>query len=114
MLEKYVSEDATQWAEYLPHIVFSYNITPILNLNSLSPYYLVFGQTPNLPIDNKLDLKGKHIDRIGSLKKVNDLREKIPKLIEKTQKAMKGQYDKSHANVSFSTGEKILKNERRK
>ncbi|KAI5619407.1 hypothetical protein C0J50_21027 [Silurus asotus] len=38
------------WAVYLPQVVFSYNTTPHQSTNQ-SPYFLMFGQDPQLPVD---------------------------------------------------------------
>lgn len=38
------------WAVYLPQVVFSYNTTPHQSTGE-SPYFLMFGQDPQLPVD---------------------------------------------------------------
>ncbi|CAJ1055395.1 Transposon Ty3-I Gag-Pol poly [Xyrichtys novacula] len=38
------------WASYLPQVTFSYNTTPHQSTGE-SPYFLMFGQDPHLPVD---------------------------------------------------------------
>lgn len=53
-------EKKKKWAEYLPELVYSYNVTPH-STSGYSPYFLIFGQEPKLPIDHILQrpVKGK-------------------------------------------------------
>ncbi len=44
-----------KWADYLSEVVFAYNSTPHAT-SGYSPYYLVFGQEPRLPLDDMLSL----------------------------------------------------------
>ena len=59
--------------EQVPTLVHAYNCTRN-NVTGFSPYYLMFGCKPHLPIDlifgtNLMDLKGNHITYIENLKK---------------------------------------------
>ena len=61
------------WREQVPTLVHGYNCTRN-NAMGFSPYYLMFGCKPCLPIDlifgtNIADLKGNHITYIENLKK---------------------------------------------
>ncbi len=44
-----------KWAEYLPELVYTYNVTPH-SASGYSPYFLLFGQEPKLPLDQVLNL----------------------------------------------------------
>lgn len=79
-------------------------------LDGLGPYFLMFGKAPNLPLQNKLDLgnEKEKIDRIGELQKLEKIREKIPKWVEKHQNNQKLKYDKGREEIKFEVGEKIL------
>ena len=61
------------WREQVPTLVHAYNCTRN-NVTGFSPYYLMFGCKPCLPIDlifgtDLKDLKGHHISYIENLKK---------------------------------------------
>ena len=61
------------WREQVPYLVHAYNSTRN-SVTGFSPYYLMFGCKPHLPIDlifgtNLADLKGYHITYIENLKK---------------------------------------------
>ena len=61
------------WREQVPTLVHAYNHTRN-NATGFSPYYLMFGQKPHLPIDlifgmNPADLKGNSIAYVENLKR---------------------------------------------
>ena len=61
------------WREEVPTLLHAYNCTRN-NATGFSPYYLMFGQKPWLPLDlifgtNTADLKGSSITYIGNKKK---------------------------------------------
>lgn len=43
-------EQKSRWPEYLPQLLFSYNTTPHQTTGQ-SPYFLMFGREPQLPVD---------------------------------------------------------------
>lgn len=106
-LNAYVAENPKDWAKYVPFVVFSYNASPMESLKGLSPFYLMFGQSPNLPspLTYQSNDKESRIDKINKLIKI---RESIPKLIEKSNEKMKARYDRNRINVHYEPGEKVL------
>jgi hypothetical protein len=50
MLAMYVSIDQRDWDKYIPYCVYAYN-TSRHEINKFSPYYLLFGREPTLPVD---------------------------------------------------------------
>ena len=73
MLGTLPDKPKSTWREQVPTLVHAYNCTRN-NATGFSPYYLMFGQKPCLPIDllfgtNTADLKGNSITYIENLKK---------------------------------------------
>ena len=73
MLGTLPEKPKSTWGEQVPTMVHVYNCTRN-NVMGSSPYYLMFGCKPHLPIDlifgtNTANLKGNHITYIENLKK---------------------------------------------
>ena len=61
-------EKKRKWHEFLPELVFMYNATPHSS-TGLSPYYLMFGREPQLPVDIVLGGKCVQEEQEGSVDK---------------------------------------------
>lgn len=48
-LRSYLSEMNSDWTKLINYYAFAYNTTPTPNLKGYSPYFIVYGKTPNLP-----------------------------------------------------------------
>ena len=73
MLGTLLEKPKSTWREQVPTLVHAYNCTRN-NATGFSPYYLMFGWKPHLPIDlifgtNTANLKGNSITYIENLKK---------------------------------------------
>ena len=73
MLGTLPDKPKSTWREQVPTLLHAYNFTRN-SATGFSPYYLMFGCKPHLPIDlifgtNLADLKGNHITYIENLKK---------------------------------------------
>jgi len=107
-LKNYINDDNQQrWSYFLPYITLAYNATPQTSTN-YSPFFLMHGFEPYFPIDIKLIPEGIPYDIQKSLKELNDIRNKIPQIIEKAQINQKKYYDKSHRIISFKPGDQVL------
>ena len=86
------------WREEVPTLVHAYNCTRN-NATGFSPYYLMFGWKPHLPIDlifgaNTADLKGNSITYVENLKKRMEWAHKTANdVIKKEEERNKQHYD---------------------
>lgn len=100
-LAYYINEEKTNWSKLIRFVTFTYNVTPISNFHKLSPYFLVYGKNPNLPIDNQLEMNLKSPkERIEEIKDLAKIRKMVPKLIYQNQKINKKQYDKTCKEIT--------------
>ena len=72
MLGTLLEKPKSTWREQVPTLMYAYNCTRN-NVTGFSPYYLMFGREPCLPIDllsgtNTADLRGNSTTYIENLK----------------------------------------------
>ena len=53
-LSKFVNSQQTDWDEYIPAVLFAYRTTPCTESTQFSPFYLLYGRHPVLPMDASL------------------------------------------------------------
>ncbi|KAM0727554.1 Retrovirus-related Pol polyprotein from transposon 17.6 [Formica fusca] len=109
-LRHYINDDQTDWDEWIPFAMFTYNTTPH-TATGYTPFELVYGHQADLPTaltrppkptynydDYAQELKGR-------LRATNQLAKKHVK--EEKIKA-KQQYDKNTREIKFKVGDKVL------
>ncbi|KAL4141393.1 hypothetical protein QTP88_004040 [Uroleucon formosanum] len=107
-LSHYVNENQKDWSLYYKMIVFAYNTSPSSRLK-VSPFYLLHGMEASQPIDNKLTTEEDELfDLAKALNQLQNVRDTIPKIIEKEQAVQKKHYDLSQKNIHFEPGQKVL------
>ncbi len=112
MLKMFVDEDSTNWDLMLPFVTFAYN-TGVRSGTGFSPYEVLFGHAPRLPIDNILvpprrDLKSLPVyvrDTAERIKKVQKLAAEISTI---QQEKMKVRYDRKTRQKRFQVGDLVL------
>ena len=91
MLKTLGKKEKQDWKVHLSKLAFAYNVT-INKTTQYSPYYLMFGRTPNLPIDEIFDIK-----TMGG-----DIQQSHQKYVQNWQKAMNQAFEivKNHSRES--------------
>lgn len=101
------------WKSYVSTLVHSYNCTRHESTGQ-SPYFLMFGRQPNLPIDIAFGLV-KEKNRKPQTKYIKDLRERLVeaynlafKVAEKSRQKQKEQYDRNMRGAVLEVGDRVL------
>ena len=110
-LSMFVSKDQKDWDEYIPLILFAYR-TSICETTGYSPFYIMFGREPRLPIDTKLlQLKEQSTSISEHRKRIVEKLEIAQKLakenIQRAQQTMKNYYDKKSKDTNFELGDRV-------
>ncbi|KAF4529191.1 hypothetical protein B566_EDAN017623 [Ephemera danica] len=107
MLSYYTDSRQLHWDEALPSILFAYN-TSIQASTQYSPFELVYGRMPILPIDQALcpNITTEYV--LGRKTDIETAREIARKNIQAVQDKMKDRYDKVHKKEDFKVGDKIM------
>jgi len=114
MLGTLNNEQKKDWKKYIGHLVYSYNCVPHESTR-YSPYELMFGRKPRLPIDATFEkirdqtVSKETDDYIKELKERMDTTRKIVQIhTEKAKTKQKKGYDKKAKAVKISVGDKVL------
>ena len=89
-LSMYVAKDQKDWDEYIPLIMFAHRTTNCEAFGD-SPFYVLYGQEPRLPIDVKLLRK----ESEGVTSSVLEHRKRIVEKVELAQKIAKENIQRS-------------------
>lgn len=106
-------EKKRKWTAYLPEIVYVYNATPHAT-TGLSPFYLLFGREPRLPIDHLLGLN--HDSDTTSAdewlhlhkKRLNKALSEALQNTERSAERRRELHDKSSTPCTIEVGTKVL------
>ena len=109
----YVSANHKDWDEFLLSILFAYRTSPQATTGD-SPFYLLYGREPRLPIDvnffppnvEKLSTSiEEHRARIVT--QLEEAQRLAKQNIERTQQQMKAQYDLKASPHKFEIGQRV-------
>ena len=112
-LRTYVKDDQSDWPDLLPGILMAYRMTPAMRSTEYSPYYLLFGIQPTLPLDTTLipkpSLSAPHKVRLTSIIKNLQVARTIAKEnIERNLSKNKTLYDRKAEAPDFTIGDLVL------
>ena len=105
-------EQKMKWPDHLQELVFAYNCTPH-STTGYAPYFLFFGRTPRLPVDNLLavtETGTRNRDEWVELHH-HRMQDAIRRANAKTSKKAaerKKRHDKSAKPLNLETGSKVL------
>ena len=107
-----VSQKANDWDEYLQSCLFAHRISPSAETTNASPFLLLFGLHPKLPIDTALQLPDKapksvkaHLEQ--TIQKVQMYRKLAADHLAKNKAKMKEVYDKRASKQKFRLGDSV-------
>ena len=115
MLGTLTPEQKKDWKSHVSAMVYAYNCTRNA-ATGFSPYYLLFGREPRLPVDVEFGLqRGSQRGSLGESSYVSQLRRRLrfahnkAKLVASKQRARhKGLYDRNCRGATLDTGDLVL------
>jgi Integrase zinc binding domain len=109
-LRSFVNKTQTDWCEWLPFVVFSYNTTPHTS-TKYTPYELVYGRQAVLPtaIIQPPTFAYTYDNFLDDLKlKLQVTRQDARDNLIARKENSKERYDKDSTNISYRVGDKVL------
>lgn len=121
---KVVNEKADDWDSHLASVIFGYRVNK-QGSTKISPFELLYGVRPRLPVDLNGDVSDEGDDQgerdAAVSQRVVDLAETVTGLrtqagdnIKDAQRKQKKRYDMKHSDPAYSVGQLVLKLNRRK
>jgi len=114
MLGTLEEDQKRDWKKYVNSLVYAYNCTPH-EATRVSPYELMFGRKPNLPIDTMFEKAKDESTNKSTQEYIEDLQERmatthdiIQKHTNKSKDKQKQYYDKKAKIVKISVGDRVL------
>ena len=112
MLSHYTSKDQKDWDRHLPLIQFAHNSSKS-SATGFSPFFLVHGREPRIPIDITFEIPHSLLDNNDHLERVIDklavAREVARESIKRSQESSKRNYDKHRRPVNFQLGDQVMR-----
>ena len=107
------SEVKCSWEDWVSTLCHAYNCT-VSGVTGYSPFYLMFGRLPKLPIDIEYDVA---VEKEGSTytayvrdltRRLREAHERAQELIEKENNRQKGYYDRNVRCANLRKGDLVL------
>ena len=111
-------KEKKEWAKHLPKLTFAYNVT-VNKTTGYSPYYLMFGRSPRLPIDSVFEFEPnegeKHKLQVSYQKYVEEWEQSMNQAFEiaKKRSSSSGKYNKEYYNkkargIDINVGDRVI------
>jgi hypothetical protein len=107
MLALYVKNNQKDWDLFIPYLVFAYN-TARQDSTKYSPFYLVYGRDPVLPIDICLNLPKVFFEIEDISSRFIEARILVKQSVLDSRRRQIESYNKRHRNITFEIGDKVL------
>ena len=104
-LALFVKKNQKDWCRYVPYVQFAYN-TARSESTQFSPFYMMHGREPRLPIDVAYDLPKNFVEDFDT--RFTEARGLVKQNLMEARLKQKQQYDKKHRNIEFDVGQKVL------
>ena len=111
-IKAYCKEDHSNWPDVLPSVLQAYRFTPATESTGFSPYYLMFGRDPPIPIDVALlpstnigHNAKQHLERIQQNQKI--AHRVAHDNIAAAQQKYKHQHDKKAAPPPYKENDQV-------
>lgn len=110
-ISMYVSSNQRDWDEHLQSVLFAYRVSPSETTGE-SPFYLLYGREPRLPMDVSLlapsDLSPSiAAQRARIVQHIEEAQELARTNIQSAQQRMKLHYDQTATTHEFELGQKV-------
>lgn len=110
MISKYVSTHHRDWDQFLQYVVFAYN-SSVHETTGYSPFFLLHGGEPTLPIDATLGLRHSELQSTPLSQDIASRWEEAKKLVTerelKTKESSKERYDTGRRTQNFAPGDLV-------
>ena len=112
MLAKTVEVGGADWDVRLPYVLFSYR-SSLQESTQESPFYLLYGRDPQLPVEEMLVPQERASIEIGGYteevtKRMSDAWETARQQVQKAQKRQKQNHDRNARPATFSSGDRVF------
>lgn len=107
MISHFVQEKPQKWSQIIKYVLFGYNSSKN-ETTGYSPFFLLHAYHPKSIFDFNIVETNVQPDILIEIDKINDVRNKLPTILEKQFLKNKQYYDKNKNEVQFLTNEKVL------
>ena len=111
-LSMYVSSHQKDWDRHIPMVLFAYRVSPHASTGE-SPFYLLYGHEPRLPVDAALLSPSAHLSssvaehRARILTNLENAQRIVSCKTQLAQQKMKEYYDRHSQPVIYDIGDKV-------